>query len=71
MGGVKHGPARAEDGLPAWVEYEGERYETPPLEELERWTMDSICESLAGETVEPDGYDCDEVPSWLLALDMI
>ena len=39
----------------------------PDLEELE----DCIVQSIYGENVEPDGWDEDGSPSWLLALNMI
>ena len=38
---------------------------------LERWAMDSVCESVLGNTVEPDGRDEHGAPSWLLAMGMI
>ena len=43
----------------------------PGLEALEEWTYDGICESVLGETVEPDGIDEHGSPSWLLAMGMI
>jgi hypothetical protein len=46
-------------------------FSSPSLESLEEWTNDSICESILGEPVEPDGYDEYGSPSWLLALQMI
>jgi hypothetical protein len=67
---VGRGPAR-EDGLPAWVSWGGERFDTPELEELEAWTVDSVCESLLGDEVEHDGCDAEGSPSWLLALGLV
>ena len=46
-------------------------FKTPSMRQLERWTFDSVCESVAGEVVEPDGHDEHGSPSWLLALGMI
>ena len=43
----------------------------PDDETLGHWVCDSVCESVLGETVEPDGYDSEGSPSWLLALGMI
>jgi len=44
----------------------------PPSEAcLNRWCVDSIVESVTGENVEPDGYDDQGFPSWLLALGLI
>lgn len=45
---------------------------TPPsMEELEESVSDGVCDSVLGEPVEPDGWDCHGSPSWLLALGMI
>jgi hypothetical protein len=43
----------------------------PSLAELEESVFDSVCPSVAGEQVEPDGWDCHGSPSWLLALGLI
>lgn len=43
----------------------------PSLKSLERWTMDSVCKSVFGAQVEPDGYGPLGDPSWLIALGMI
>jgi hypothetical protein len=44
----------------------------PPSETcLNRWCMDSIVDSIGGCQVEPDGYDEEGFPSWLLALGLI
>ena len=45
---------------------------TPPsLEELEEAASDGVCPTVADNTAEPDGWDSDGSPSWLLALGMI
>ncbi len=46
-------------------------FNPPSLEELEEAVNDGICQSIAGESVEPDGRDQYNSPSWLLALGMI
>lgn len=46
-------------------------FEAPSIEELGDAVNDGVCESVLGETVEPDGIDCYNSPSWLLALGMI
>ncbi len=46
-------------------------FKTPSLSELEEWSNDGICESMLGNRVEPDGWDSEGSPSWLLALGMI
>jgi len=56
--------------LPAWkksVEH------LPSLEDLQRWTFDSVCETTTGEMLEPDyrGNAADIGPSWLVALKYI
>jgi hypothetical protein len=43
----------------------------PSLEKIGEWVADSVCETVTGEMVEPDGVGSDGAPSWLLALGMI
>lgn len=43
----------------------------PSMKTLERWSYDGIAESVFGDRVEPDGYDANGAPSWLLAVGMI
>jgi hypothetical protein len=43
----------------------------PDEEQLEEWVVDSVCESVLGYTVEPDGIDEEGSPSWLMAMGMI
>jgi hypothetical protein len=71
MSNIKRGPNREDDGLPEYVEWSHERYETPPYEQVEEWVSDSVCESLTGDMVEPDGHGPDGAPSWLIALGLI
>ena len=70
MNDVTHGPARA-DGLPSYVKWRGETFDTPSFAALEYWVFDSVCEALDGSTIEPDGCTHDGCPSWLLALGLI
>lgn len=43
----------------------------PTMRTIEKWSCDGICKSLAGHTVEPDGWSYDGTPSWMLAMGMI
>ena len=54
-----------------WNRYFSTNPKPPSDKMIEKWTYDSICKSLNGKTVEPDGWDSDGTPSWLLALGMI
>lgn len=44
---------------------------SPTMDEIEDAVCDSVCLSIGGETVEPDGWDSNGAPSWLLALGLI
>jgi hypothetical protein len=44
---------------------------TPSMKSLERWTEDSVCKSVFGAQVEPDGFGPHGEPSWLLAMGLI
>ena len=41
-------------------------WEIPTMEEVERWTFDSVCETPAGDIIEPDADD-----SWLRLLGLV
>lgn len=43
----------------------------PSFKTLERYSFDCVAESTAGNTVEPDGWDSEGNPSWLLVLGMV
>ena len=43
----------------------------PSFEQLKAAVFDSVCPSITGDTVEPDGYGPDGAPSWLLLLGAI
>jgi len=67
---VEHGPAR-EDGLPAWVTWRGQRFDTPDYEFIREMVYDSVVSSLYDYDVEPDGHDPEGSPSWLLAIGLM
>ena len=46
-------------------------FNPPSVEELEEAVSDGACDSVLGNRVEPDGWDSDGSPSWLLALGLI
>ena len=46
-------------------------FEVPSINELEDFASDSVCPSIFGHTVEPNGWDHKGSPSWLLALGLI
>ena len=43
----------------------------PSLKTLEKYVYDGICKSVLGNNVEPDGWDSQGSPSWLLAMGLI
>lgn len=43
----------------------------PDEDQLEEWTLDSVCDATDGCSVEPDGMCEHGHPSWLLALGLI
>jgi hypothetical protein len=51
--------------------YFADNFFMPTDEQLEEWVYDGVCESVRGETVEPDGFDSEGSPSWLVALGLI
>jgi hypothetical protein len=59
-----------------WAEvlHAGEAYPidaAPSDEALEEYVFDSVCPSITGDTVEPDGHGPDGAPSWLLLLGFV
>ncbi len=46
-------------------------FKSPSVRSLENWSNDGVCQSVGGKRVEPDGWDENGSPSWLLALGMI
>ena len=43
----------------------------PSMKQLERWVCDSVCDSVFGSQVEPDGWDSEGSPSLLLAFCLV
>lgn len=43
----------------------------PGLPTLEKYSNDGVAKSVFGARVEPDGWDADGSPSWLLALGLM
>ena len=52
--------------LPSSITWNGCQYDVPGMAELEAMVFDSVCETPAGDTVEPDHPD-----SWLSLLGLI
>lgn len=46
-------------------------FHPPRIARLEKDSNDGVCESVFGDRVEPDGWDSEGSPSWLLALGLI
>ena len=65
--------------LLASVEIDGQAYtlkyksviKPPIVKTLEKWEYEGFSKTIAGKKTEPDGYDEDGFPSWLLALGYI
>lgn len=45
--------------------------ERPDDAQISAWVTDSVCDSILGAQVEPDGIDPEGSPSWLLAMGLI
>ena len=43
----------------------------PSMNKLEAWSFDCVARSVTGKRCEPDGFGCDNSPSWLLVLGYI
>lgn len=48
-----------------------EELQNPDMRQLSEWSYDSVCESVLGHMVEPDGYDGYGFPSWLIVLGIV
>lgn len=46
-------------------------FRAPSMAKLELWNYDGVCKSIGGERVEPDGWDSNNTPSWMLAMGVI
>jgi hypothetical protein len=51
--------------------FKGAGIRVPSIKTLEHWVCDSVCDSVFGNQVEPDGWDHEGSPSWLLALGLV
>lgn len=51
--------------------FRGAGLSVPSTKRLEHWVCDSVCDSVFGDQVEPDGWDSEGSPSWLLVLGLI
>jgi hypothetical protein len=47
------------------------RFKNPSLNTLEKWSSEGISKSMLGNRVEPDGYDSEGSPSWLLVAGLV
>ena len=54
--------------LPAWAQ---EVTTLPEISQIETWVFDSVCETVTGDEIEPDGTGPDGAPSWLIAFGLI
>ena len=63
-------PSERDDGIET-IEWRGQVFDVPELDELEGWVFDSVCETLDGDMVEPDGWNVEGCPSWLLVLGLV
>lgn len=71
VGEITERGCRPDDGLPETIEWRGKVFDVPELDELEGWVFDSMCETLDGDMVEPDGWNVEGCPSWLLVLGLV
>ena len=46
-------------------------FRAPSIATMQKWDNEGFCKSIGGKRVEPDGWDCDQTPSWMLALSLI
>ena len=46
-------------------------FKVPSITTMQKWDNEGFCKSIGGQKVEPDGWDCDGSPSWMLALGVI
>lgn len=52
--------------FPKAIHWKGRIHEVPSMPEIEKWVLDSVCETPDGDTVEPDHPD-----SWLRLLGIV
>ena len=46
-------------------------FKMPGLKTMEKWSNDGIAKSVLGKRVEPDGWDSENSPSWMLVAGVI
>ena len=46
-------------------------FKPPTIKTMEKWSESGIARSVFGKKVEPDGYDSEGSPSWLLVMGLI
>ncbi len=61
-------PARPEKPFSVRV---SSAFKAPSLKTLEKWSYDGVAKSIGGKRVEPDGYDENGLPSWMLVMGII
>ena len=47
------------------------KFKAPSLKTMEKWSDDGVAKSMLGNKVEPDGYDDQGSPSWMLVAGII
>lgn len=63
---------RTEDGRSIITRnFKGAGIRVPSMRALEHWACDSVCESVFGSVIEPDGWDSEGSPSWLLVFGIV
>ena len=47
------------------------RFKEPSVMTMEKWNDEGVAKSMLGKRVEPDGYDSEGSPSWMLVMGLI
>jgi hypothetical protein len=47
------------------------KFKEPSIKTMGNWSNDGVAKSMLGHRVEPDGYDSEGSPSWLLVAGII
>jgi len=47
------------------------KFKAPSLKTMQKWSNDGVAKSMLGQRVEPDGYDSEGSPSWMLVAGII
>ena len=48
-----------------------EQFKAPSMRTLEKWSDECVAKSMLGKRVEPDGYDDQGSPSWMIVIGVI